>query len=723
MANRLVDQIALRPDVGRALRSTVAFTIPLVICHALHRPADALFTAMVAQNLTLQDLRGAYPVRLTILATMTFVAAGSALLGALSADSTLAATLGMGAIALLGGCWRHLSADYGPGMGIFSALIFLLALNQPGGWPTGLHLVALVGLGGAMATLIQVGFWLFRPQHPIRYSVAETWVALSDLIASMRPSARDDTSSAAASFANCESELRAALDRTFLILGAAEKQHNSPLIKQLEEMRREVVHSAMRILALNTALEAVTNRPDFKRNLPVLDSVLKTLSDTARSIAVTLITHRTQNFAATRVRLRRCEHLIHVLDEQIASFPITDAAIAQLRVSLEQINKAIPRIPVALDKMVDHSPSRLHFPTTLPDLSSRSVQSLATWINHEPRLDPVLVRYSSRIAVLTMFAVALYKGFNIPRGYWIAFTIAVVLQPDYGSTRQRAGHRIFGTLAGGIIASALLWLRLPIFVLDTLAALTSFGFAYYLRRKYWLAIFFVTIMLVFLTNTMAPVHLEFTIARLLSTLLGGALALIAALFFWPAWEKEKFGTLLVDAINANRIYLDSISIWLGFEGATKTTPLMAKRRAENANRFAAASLERLLAEPSGRNENPERAAALATYNQRITRTLTALAVLLQDGKRTSLPDISAIVHQMNLTLESLAHAIESGFQEAAMAEVDANLHKLELNVSNTKGTTSREQTALPSADTLIWTQLAKTIAEIQAMILAIKMPG
>jgi uncharacterized membrane protein YccC len=574
-----------------------------------------------------------------------------------------------------------------------------------------------------MATLIQVGFWLFRPQHPLRYSVAETWVALSDLIAAMRPDARTSTSSATAAFANCERELRVALDRTFLILGAAEKQHNSPLIKHLEEVRREVVHSAMRILALNTALEAVINRPYFTPVLPVLDSVLKTLSDTARSIAVTLLTHRPQNFTATRVRLRRCQHLIHVLDEQLASLSKADAAIVQLRVSLEQINKAIPRIPVALDKMVDHSPSRLNFPSTLPDLSSRSIQSLATWINHEPQLDPVLVRYSSRIAVLTMFAVALYKGFNIPRGYWIAFTIAVVLQPDYGSTRQRAGHRIFGTLAGGIVASALLWLRLPVFLLDALAALTAFGFAYYVRRKYWLAIFFVTIMLVFLTNTMAPVHLDFTIARLLSTLLGGALALIAALFFWPAWEQEKFGTLLVAAIEANRTYLDSMSNWLGFTGTTKTTPLMAKRRAENANRFAAASLERLLAEPAGRKENPERAAALATYNQRITRSLTALAVLLQDGKRTSLPDIPAIVRQVDLTLQILSHAIESAFEEAAMTEVTTHLRALETMIASTRVMTTREQATIPSSDTLIWTQLAKTIAEIQAMALAINTTG
>jgi hypothetical protein len=44
-----------------------------------------------------------------------------------------------------------------------------------------------------------------------------------------------------------------------------------------------------------------------------------------------------------------------------------------------------------------------------------------------------------RVAVLLMMSVAAYKWFNIPHGYWIAFTILVVLQPDYGATRRKAG--------------------------------------------------------------------------------------------------------------------------------------------------------------------------------------------------------------------------------------------------------------------------------------------
>ena len=47
-------------------------------------------------------------------------------------------------------------------------------------------------------------------------------------------------------------------------------------------------------------------------------------------------------------------------------------------------------------------------------------------------------------------------------GYWLPFTMVVVLQPDYGSTRQRAAQRVLGTLAGSLAASVLLWVKPPL---------------------------------------------------------------------------------------------------------------------------------------------------------------------------------------------------------------------------------------------------------------------
>ena len=61
------------------------------------------------------------------------------------------------------------------------------------------------------------------------------------------------------------------------------------------------------------------------------DSVLKALSDAARSVALTLLMHRAENRAASNVRLKRCEHLIKALDEQIAAVPNGGVVAAQVK--------------------------------------------------------------------------------------------------------------------------------------------------------------------------------------------------------------------------------------------------------------------------------------------------------------------------------------------------------------------------------------------------------
>ncbi len=104
----------------------------------------------------------------------------------------------------------------------------------------------------------------------------------------------------------CERRLRTALDRTFLILGAAENKRHSSLLIHLEEMRREVVHFSMRVIAFHSSLETLRPDPGFIKNLPVIDSVLKTLGDAARSVAITLITHRPGEFRSHGIRLQRC---------------------------------------------------------------------------------------------------------------------------------------------------------------------------------------------------------------------------------------------------------------------------------------------------------------------------------------------------------------------------------------------------------------------------------
>lgn len=696
----------------------MAFGIPLVICHGLGRPSEAAFLAFTAQTIALPDLRGAYGMRLVILATMTLVSAGSAFLGVCAGGSILAATLAMGVIALLGSLWRHLSADYGPSLSVSSALLFLLGLAQPGPWQDGDQLAGMIILAGAGASLLQIVFWPFRPQHPLRMAVAESWVALSDLAAAMRPNLPGGVPGGGGAIPDAERAFRGALDRTFVILKAAENTQAPEFLEHLEEMRREAVHFAMRLIAFHTVLESLAGRREFARHLPTADSMLKALSDAARSVAITLISHRALNFSAAELRLKRCRHLGLVLDDRLAA-ETGDMDAANARAALEHILEVLPRISKALAGTIDIGETRSVFPARLPDLSKRSIHSLAAWINPSPHPDPVLVRYALRMAVLTMAAVAVYKGFAINRGYWIAFTIVVVLQPDYGSTRQRAGERMGGSIAGSLLGSALLWIQMPIFLLDGCATLLAFCFAYFLKRRYGIAVLFVTLMVVIVTGASGKLHFDFVLTRMASNVAGGVVALISALVFWPVWEGEKFNGLLTAAIRANRAYLDSITAFLKGTNRSSHDLLMAKRRAENGDRFAAESLLRMLAEPRGYSEGAESGDALVTYNQRITRALTAITVWLQGAAVPDDPEIFEAIREIGLALETLAGAVEEQSRIADRGSRIADCPELGARLSELEAVLSKVPFATTSGEgSLIWTHLAKVVTEIRAMALA-----
>ncbi|MEO7934350.1 MAG: FUSC family protein [Chthoniobacterales bacterium] len=701
---RLPEDFTLRPEFRRGFRASVAFLIPLLICHWLGRTSDAILIAMSAQTMALPDLRGAYGMRLVILATITAAVAFAAVLGVWCGGSLVASILAAGFLALLGGVWRHLSADYGAHLSVASVLLFLLGLSQPGTLAHGWHLAGLIFIGGAGTALLHVVFWLFRPQHPLRYAVGETWVALSDVIASMRPPL-DGAVAPVGLMMEKERELRLALDRTFVILGAAENKRRTALLQHLEEMRREVVHLAMRVTGLHAAWEPLMTSPSFAPHLPTMDSVIKALSDTARSVAITLISHRSENFAATEVRIQRCLHLIHVCEEQIAPTDASDNDLTQLQDALGKIALILPRIDATLATTIDHGPQGMaRFPSRLPDLGGKSIRSVAVWMNPASQVDPVLVRHALRMALVMMGGVAVYKAFQIPHGYWIPFTMVVVLQPDFGSTRERAAQRIGGTFAGSLLGSALLWIKMPLLLLDGLAGLMSFGFAYYVKLRYGRAVFFVTIMIVLLTETIGPVHLDFTVSRLLCNAAGGAVALVAALLFWPIWEGGKFNTLLAASIRANRVYLASIARHLSAPSSDFEEVLASKRKAENASRYASTSLQRLLAEPGIAELAADRGTALTTYNQRITRALTAIAVHLAESP-VGCDSFDQPIKELDQRLEKLA------------AFVEAN----EAHFGDLQSCPLPPQPPGPELQ-LIWSYLAKSLTETQAMALALDVP-
>jgi uncharacterized membrane protein YccC len=499
------------------------------------------------------------------------------------------------------------------------------------------------------------------------------------------------------------------------VLGAATDKKPTAFLTHLDTATHVAGRLATRVAAFNTAAEILRMRADFAALAPTVDSVLRSLASAARSAALTLITHRSEQFVALEVRLRRCAHLIHVLAEQLGKLSAADPDVLQVRQMLAQVEELLPVIQSTLVETVDHGTARGGFTLRLPELGELNARSLGSWLNRAPQLDPLLVRYSLRVAVVSMLAVAVYKWFDVPRGYWIAFTAIVVLQPDYGATRQKAGQRIVGTLAGSALGTVLLWIKMPLPCLLALTGVMAFCFAYFVKRRYGLAVFFVTLMIVLITEAVMPVHWDFTVSRLLSNLAGGALALGAALLFWPNWEQEQFPKIMAAAVRANRNYLEAIGARLISREPFAGDVIQTKRVAERANSLVTASVQRQLGEPSAQQHHVERAAALMAYNQRVTRALAVLAVHLNKREPRDASEISGRVARTGEALEHLALAIERDPNAPAEFERNAARSALAacLQVDEPRGG--------QSAGDLVHNQFGKVATEIAAMMLALNM--
>lgn len=701
----------LQPDINRGLRATVGFMGAFLATWWLQLPIDASFAAIAAQNIAMLDIRGSYPLRVSLLLFMTAVVAGSCWLGGMAGDHLPSALAAMGVVIVLGGVWRHLSPDYGMSLAINSAFLLMLGLAQPGGETIANHHF-LAGLGGGLwGMFVQVSLWPFRAQHPLRRAVADSWLALSDLIAALKLDDRTTPEARHQKIAAQEALLRTALDQTTATLAAAHAGRQRPHLKELEELNQTAARFATRLVAFNTALETLMARPDFASLAPSFAPVLTSLTNLSRNTAVTVVSRQPAHLAAADVRFRRLGNLLTALQDRVLVQTNRAPDAVQLAFLLQQLGNLIGQVGSTLRATVDRADEHAAFSVELFDLHTWTMRPLASALNFSWRPDPALVRYIARLAVLEMAGVAIFKLLNLSHGYWLPLTILVVMQPDYGSTRLRAGQRVFGTLAGSVLASLLLWLALPKGVIVGAMAITMFFFAFFLKRNYGYAVFFITLFVVLITETAARVTLGFTAERIGATAAGGLLALLAAQLFWPAWERRFFPGILARALRANRDYVRLLGDRISSGGGYDAGAIAMKRAAEKANSMVFASLQRMSGDPKNQQEGIEAYGAVANGNQRLTRALTVVALHLTTGTSVRRPEPSRFVQLAFETLEVLAEVAETGQTDSArLAALRTRLDALPL-------------TSPPGASPLehsIYSQFARGATELSAMVLAVE---
>jgi len=159
------------------------------------------------------------------------------------------------------------------------------------------------------------------------------------------------------------------------------------------------------------------------------------------------------------------------------------------------------------------------------------------------------------IALLIGYIVSRFAILGIGHSYWILITIIAILKPAYSTTKHRNLLRLYGTVAGAVIAYIILYfVNEPTALLIILLGSMIMCFSL-LKFHYSWAVMFMTIYIFLSFNFMNPGNVNLIFKdRLIDTVIGGAVTFLVAYFILPVWEHTQNLALMKKSSKSNLEY-------------------------------------------------------------------------------------------------------------------------------------------------------------------------
>ena len=144
---------------------------------------------------------------------------------------------------------------------------------------------------------------------------------------------------------------------------------------------------------------------------------------------------------------------------------------------------------------------------------------------------------AARAAIAVTLAALIAHAAGLSNSYWAPMTALLVVKPGLHDTRSRGVSRMVGTLVGGIVATlyVLAWHDQKVALICALALAAGSAFALQ-KADYGAMTAAITATVVMLTSLVAGHVLANAEHRLLNTLLGGLVALLAA---WVLPHRDR----------------------------------------------------------------------------------------------------------------------------------------------------------------------------------------
>jgi uncharacterized membrane protein (TIGR01666 family) len=300
-----------------------------------------------------------------------------------------------------------------------------------------------------------------------------------------------------------------------------------------------------------------------------------------------------------------------------------------------------------------------------------------------------IFRHSLRLAITIAFGFLIGGLFPLQNVYWILLTIIVIMRPGYGLTKQRSYQRIIGTIAGGIIAFAILSVvHHPVIIGTLIIVCMLLGYTF-TAINYGIGATFVTIYVIFLYGLLTPNINDVLQYRIIDTVVASALTFIGNYFLWPSWEFMNLPVFIKKAIEANRNYLAEISQYYNQKGLVTTPYRLARKDAFVELGNLMSSYQRMAQEPKSKQKQQQQVYKLAVLNHTLLSSIASLGTYIQSHKTYKASEAFNVV--VNTVIKNLDTAIALlTFNVMAEQAQEAHNEELAMRFTELKNIRARE---------------------------------
>jgi uncharacterized membrane protein YccC len=658
----------------RGLRAGLAVAVSMIVCHVFRSSIGwaAGWAALGGFEAILVDNGGPYRSRFATMTTLMVGGTLACLAGAAATGSSALLSV-LGAVAITAAfcfavTFARVAAQPVASSSVIILVIYFVALGSSAHslrealW----HALAFV-LGAVWAAALSLVLWPIDPFRPPRLAIARCYELLAEFNSGLQPAQHGGEERHAARKRAFEWQRRMRLQievaRTALVATTARAPSRTVRARNLAVLLETVdmlfaAGIRMTELSLGLPVESVALDPasssDFGR----------WLSEAERSIARGL---QHQPRRGTEICSDRFEVAEPPRGDHAQRSALVHLVAAQAD-AMQNIEIACEAVKAVGSGIETRSAANA---TALAGASVATGNAVAGFdaVRANWTLNSVMMRHALRVTVVGVVDVLLLRFLHISHGYWLGMTSIIVLQPYHANTLRRGLQRVGGTVAGGILAAVLaVLIASQVGIIAVVTATSVLTLATYAVDYAWYCFF--------LTPTFVLLSLphvrdwQYSGVRMLTTMLGAAVAVAAMRLLWPEREHLALGGLLARAAAADAAYLRATlqSCAMAERGVQSSRDVErqviapARRACGLAANDIEESLDRLMLEPglgrlvagaSSAAPMKEHALTFVTYLRRLTQSVTTLAGL-GNNHRATIAKLEDLAARLELVSSALA---------------------------------------------------------------------